>query len=80
MIDTSTIRDRFFAVAPHLDERGRCSFAAAEARSAGYGGIAAVARATGIAPARSPARCHIAHAANKFSIKKTYDTVSLSVR
>ena len=50
MIDTSAIRDRFIAVAPHLDERGRRSFAAAEARSAGYGGIAAVARATGIAP------------------------------
>ena len=50
MIDTSAIRDRFIAVAPHLGERGRRSFAAAEARSAGYGGIAAVARATGIAP------------------------------
>jgi hypothetical protein len=50
MIDTTAIRDRFVAVAPHLDERGRRSFAAAEARSAGYGGIAAVARATGIAP------------------------------
>jgi Rhodopirellula transposase DDE domain len=50
MIDTSVIRDRFVALAPHLDERGRRSFAAAEARSAGYGGIAAVARATGIAP------------------------------
>jgi hypothetical protein len=50
MIDTSAIRDRFATLAPHLDERGRRSFAAAEARSAGYGGIAAVARATGIAP------------------------------
>ena len=50
MIDASAIRDRFVALAPHLDERGRRWFAAAEARSAGYGGIAAVARATGIAP------------------------------
>src|SRR5450755_370354 len=50
MIETSAIRDRFVALAPHLDERGRRSFAAAEARSAGYGGIAAVARATCIAP------------------------------
>ena len=48
MIDASAIRDRFVALAPYLDERGRRSFAAAEARSAGYGGIAAVARATGI--------------------------------
>lgn len=50
MIDASAIRDRFVALAPQLDERARRSFAAAEARSAGYGGIAAVARATGIAP------------------------------
>ena len=50
MIDTSAIRSRFVALSPHLDEHGRRSFAAAEARSAGYGGIAAVARATGIAP------------------------------
>jgi hypothetical protein len=50
MIDTSAIRDRFVALLPHLDERGRRSFAAAEARAVGYGGIAAVAQATGIAP------------------------------
>src|ERR1035437_5361245 len=50
MIDPSAIRHRFVALLPHLGERGRRSFAAAEARSAGYGGIAAVARATGIAP------------------------------
>lgn len=50
MIDPSAIRHRFVALLPRLDERGRRSFAAAEARSAGYGGIAAVARATGIAP------------------------------
>ncbi len=50
MIDTSVIRDRFIALAPHLDERGRCLFAAAEARAVGYGGFAAVPRATSIAP------------------------------
>jgi hypothetical protein len=50
MIDPSPIRDRFSFLAPHLDERGRRTHAAAEARLAGYGGIAAVARATGIAP------------------------------
>src|SRR5271166_3602786 len=49
MIDVTAIRDRYAAVSPHLDERGRRSFAAAEARSAGYGGIAAGSRATGIA-------------------------------
>ncbi len=49
MIDLSAIRGRFTALSPHLDERGRRSFAAAEAQSAGYGGIAAVSRATGIA-------------------------------
>jgi Rhodopirellula transposase DDE domain len=49
MIDEERIRERFIALQPHLDERGRRRFAAAEARCAGYGGIAAVSRATGIA-------------------------------
>ena len=49
MIDENAIRERFAAVSPHLDERGRRMFAAAEAKTAGYGGIAAVWRATGIA-------------------------------
>ena len=40
MIDSGAIRDRFTAVLPHLDERGRRVFAASEARAAGYGGIA----------------------------------------
>jgi hypothetical protein len=50
MIDEDKIQQRFVALSPHLDERGRRQFAAVEARLAGYGGIAAVARATGIAP------------------------------
>jgi DDE family transposase len=50
MIDENEIRERYSAIAPLLDERGRRIFAAAEARTAGYGGIAAVWRATGIAP------------------------------
>ncbi len=49
MIDEELIRERFIALQPHLDERGRRQFAAAEARCAGYGGIAAVSRATGVA-------------------------------
>jgi hypothetical protein len=44
-----SIRERFAALAPHLDERARRMFAATEAQTAGYGGIAAVSRATGIA-------------------------------
>ena len=50
MIDRSAIRKRFAAVGRNLNERGRRLFAAAEARTAGYGGIAAAARATEIAP------------------------------
>ena len=50
MIDIEAIRARFSQLSPHLDERGRRLFAAAEARAAGYGGIAAVSRATGMAP------------------------------
>jgi Rhodopirellula transposase DDE domain len=49
MIDESGIRQRFEILRPVLDERGRRRFAAAEAVSAGRGGIAAVSRATGIA-------------------------------
>ncbi len=50
MIDVEPIRERFSTVAPFLDERGRRLVAAAEAFAAGYGGIAAVATATGMAP------------------------------
>jgi len=49
MIDVAAIKLRYEAVRPVLDERGRRRFAAAEALTAGWGGIAAVSRATGIA-------------------------------
>jgi hypothetical protein len=49
MIDPAPIRDRFTALSPHLNERDRRLFAATEAAAAGYGGIAAVSAATGIA-------------------------------
>jgi hypothetical protein len=49
MIEVDAIRRRFSAVSPFLDERGRRVVAAAEAAAAGYGGIAAVSAATGIA-------------------------------
>ena len=48
-MDEAAIRQRFDALAPVLDERGRRRFAAAEALAAGRGGIAAVSRATGLA-------------------------------
>jgi len=49
MIDTSVIRERFVAVGRDLSERSRRLFAAAEAKTAGHGGIIAVARVTGVA-------------------------------
>src|ERR1039458_9518495 len=49
MIDTSVIRERFMAVGPGLNERSRRLLAAAEAKTAGYGGITAASLATGIA-------------------------------
>ena len=49
MIDPDPIRDRFSALSPHLNERERRLLAATEASAAGYGGIAAVSEATGIA-------------------------------
>ena len=49
MIDTSVIRERFKAVGRGLSERSRRLLAAAEAKTAGHGGITAVALATGVA-------------------------------
>jgi hypothetical protein len=49
MIDEASIKSRFEAIRDRLDERGRRLFGAAEVRAAGYGGLAAVSRATGLA-------------------------------
>src|SRR3954470_6572785 len=49
MIDAVGIRQRYAALSSILDERGRGLLVAAEAKAAGYGGIAAVWRATGVA-------------------------------
>ena len=49
MVDASAIGERYAAVRRSLNERGRRLFAAAEARTAGHGGISAASRATGIA-------------------------------
>jgi DDE family transposase len=49
VIDEDAIGERYRALAGELDERRRRLWAAAEARSHGRGGIAAVARASGIA-------------------------------
>ena len=49
MIDETAIRVRYVAIKDRLDERGRRLFVAAEKVAAGYGGTAAVSRATGVA-------------------------------
>src|SRR5690606_15274460 len=49
VIDDDAIRLRFEALDPLLDERSRRRFAAAEALAAGYGGVTAVSRITGMA-------------------------------
>ena len=49
MLDEAAIRLRYAALDPVLDERGRRRFAAAEARSAGWGGVSALSRITGMA-------------------------------
>src|SRR3954462_4468835 len=49
MIDERATRERYEAIRDQLDERGRGLVAAAEARSAGRGGVVAVSRATGLA-------------------------------
>ena len=43
------LETRHSAISRQLDERQRRLFVAAEARAAGYGGIAAVSRVTGVA-------------------------------
>ena len=48
MIDESKIAERFAGLGPELNERQRRLWAASEARACGRGGIAAVARVTGI--------------------------------
>jgi hypothetical protein len=48
LVDERAIRERWLLVREELDERGRRIWAAAEARSHGRGGIAAVVRATDI--------------------------------
>jgi hypothetical protein len=47
-----SLRAKFEAVLPHLDERAQRLVLAAEARSLGHGGIAAVARASGASRSR----------------------------
>jgi hypothetical protein len=49
MINEDAIRARYAAIKDQLDERGRRLFVAAEKTAAGYGGTAAVWRATGVA-------------------------------
>jgi hypothetical protein len=49
VIDEAAITLRYAALAPVLDERGRRRFAAAEARTAGRGGVLALTRITGLA-------------------------------
>src|SRR6516164_7936363 len=49
MIDENAIRQRWEAVGSKLDERGKRLFAACEVRSAGWGGLAAVSKITGLA-------------------------------
>jgi transposase len=49
MLEDGPLQERWEAMEPHLDERARRLFVASEAKSAGYGGIVSVARATGMA-------------------------------
>ena len=45
-----SIKDRYEKIAPRLDEKTRRYWAAVEAETLGYGGIAAVSKATGMTP------------------------------
>src|ERR1700750_537138 len=52
MIDTRAIRMRWEADGSKRDERGQRLFAASEARAAGWGGVAAVAKVTAVSRKR----------------------------
>src|SRR4029077_11280524 len=52
MIDTWAIRMRWEADGSKRDERGQRLFAVSEARAAGWGGVAAVAKITGVSRKR----------------------------
>ena len=49
MTDDESFKNRLLALMPHLNEKQLRIAAALEARSLGYGGVSAVAEATGIA-------------------------------
>lgn len=49
MSEIESLRERFASLSPHLDERARRLFAAAEAKALGRGGIKIVSRLTGMA-------------------------------
>lgn len=51
MIDERPIAYRYELIAPHLTDRERRLWAAAEASVAGPGAVAALARVTGLSPA-----------------------------
>jgi hypothetical protein len=52
MLNEDVVGSKFELIGPHLDERVTRLWAATEAQALGYGGIEAVARATGIAASR----------------------------
>jgi len=68
VIDETAIRLRFEALVPVLDERALRRFVAAEARAAGFGGIAALSRITGVA------RSTIGRGLDELRTGKRYDT------
>jgi hypothetical protein len=50
MTDEASVRRQYDLLRPSLDERDRRLFAASQVRALGYGGLALVVRATGMAP------------------------------
>jgi DNA-binding phage protein len=46
---TPEIREKWFAMKDHLDERGKRIWAATEAHALGWGGVTCIAEATGLA-------------------------------
>ncbi len=71
MIDVAAIRLRFERLRPTLNERSRRLWAGAEACAAGWGGIAAVQRATGLSYPTIKRGMREVRARTKISYQKT---------
>ena len=69
LVSHGDIQRRFHSLSPFLDERMRRLVAAAESEAIGYGGVSAVARATGVSRRAITGNCTCLSAVMRCSIE-----------